>query len=182
MLAINIWQIDWDNDDARACAFLSLGRLESRGMKINPKFYKGVWSGKVEAANLEDIFYIFNMEHPADFRGHSLSVSDVVEVLGGGDVEPGFYFCDSWGWKRLETFGETEVEPYEKLTAETARDFMRCNDWLTEKVRENPGSVGMMVAKKRTVQFWWIRDKSEAGRYAKQAGQERNVYSITWIK
>lgn len=44
---------------------------------------------------LEKIFFIFNMEHPKDFRGHSLSTSDVVEIEG---VK---YYCDSFGWKKL---------------------------------------------------------------------------------
>jgi hypothetical protein len=39
-----------------------------------------------DIALLEELFYKFNMEHPKDFRGHSLSVSDVVKV--GGEVLP----------------------------------------------------------------------------------------------
>lgn len=44
----------------------------------------------------DDLFYIFNMEHPADFKGHSLSVSDVIEM------EDGFWYCDSFGWVELD--------------------------------------------------------------------------------
>ena len=43
----------------------------------------------------DDLFYIFNMERPDDFRGHSLSVSDVVEMPDG------FWYCDAFGWKEL---------------------------------------------------------------------------------
>ena len=41
-----------------------------------------------------DIFRIFNIDHPKDFRGHSLSVSDIVEVVDSNSVKSGFYFCD----------------------------------------------------------------------------------------
>ena len=47
-------------------------------------------------STLERLFEIFNINHPADFRGHSLSVSDVVELDG---VK---YYCDSHGWVKLD--------------------------------------------------------------------------------
>ena len=46
-----------------------------------------------EDLSLEDIFYIFNMNRPEDFKGHSLSVSDIVDVDGES------YYCDRFGWK-----------------------------------------------------------------------------------
>ena len=45
---------------------------------------------------LDDIFYIFNMSHPSDFKGHSLSVSDVVRC------DDKYWYCDSFGWKELD--------------------------------------------------------------------------------
>jgi len=44
---------------------------------------------------LEYLFYTFNVDHPADFKGHSLSTSDIVEVDG---VK---YYCDNAGWKEV---------------------------------------------------------------------------------
>lgn len=44
---------------------------------------------------LNKIFEEFNLYHPADFKGHSLSVSDIVVV------DKVSYFCDSFGWKKL---------------------------------------------------------------------------------
>jgi hypothetical protein len=46
-----------------------------------------------DVAVLEELFYKFNMEHPRDFRGYNLSVSDIVKV---GDR---FYRWESLGWK-----------------------------------------------------------------------------------
>lgn len=57
------------------------------------KVYEYEQEGDVD---LEEVFYQFNNEYPADFRGHSLSVSDIVEVDGK------LYFCDSAGFKECE--------------------------------------------------------------------------------
>lgn len=68
--------------------------------------YDVVYEGDIELENpeqrvhienyLEHLFYIFNMEHPKDFKGHSLSVSDVVEIDGKN------YYCDFAGWKEIK--------------------------------------------------------------------------------
>ena len=44
---------------------------------------------------------MFNLNHPNDYNGHSLSVSDVVQVIELSNVEAGFYYCDSFGWRKL---------------------------------------------------------------------------------
>ena len=62
--------------------------------------YDVVYEGEIEGTNpnavLEELFKIFNIERPEDFTGHSLSVSDVVELDGVN------YYCDSIGWVKLE--------------------------------------------------------------------------------
>lgn len=45
---------------------------------------------------LEKLFYILNCEIPNDYKGHSLSVSDIVELENGNK-----YYCDSAGWEKL---------------------------------------------------------------------------------
>ena len=50
---------------------------------------------------LEDVFVLFHSGRPDGFRGHSLSVSDVVEVEDAASMTPGFYFCDSVGFKEI---------------------------------------------------------------------------------
>ena len=49
-----------------------------------------------EDIKLDEIYEIFNLHAPENFRGHSLSVSDVVECDGQ------FWYCDSFGWKKLD--------------------------------------------------------------------------------
>jgi len=68
--------------------------------KFNLNDYEVVYEGDIQGDNefaaLEELFEMFNIRHPEDFRGHSLSVSDVVELDGTN------YYCDSAGWKKLE--------------------------------------------------------------------------------
>ena len=73
------------------------------GENVRKSWYNEVYSGEIEPkgsvmATLEELFYIFNMRHPSDFRGHSLSVSDVVYLDGK------YYYCDSFGYKELTNF------------------------------------------------------------------------------
>jgi hypothetical protein len=45
---------------------------------------------------LDEIFAKFNIDRPDDFKGHSLSISDIVII------DDKAYFCDSWGWINIE--------------------------------------------------------------------------------
>ena len=100
---IKIYQINRTRDVDRI-KFLGLDNLKDfRGIQdINSRIYDMVYQGSVEAGDLEDVYRMFNTEHPLDFEGHSLSVSDVVEVVEGPGMSPGFYFCDCIGFQRVE--------------------------------------------------------------------------------
>ena len=65
--------------------------------------YKQVYDGNIDAeenviGTLEKIYSMFNMYRPNNFKGHSLSVSDVVELNGEK------YYVDRIGWKKLHNF------------------------------------------------------------------------------
>ena len=64
--------------------------------------YDVVYTGEVKPDDtlmvLERLFVKFNTNHPADFKGHSLSVSDVVELDGK------FYYCDSFGYEEIKNW------------------------------------------------------------------------------
>ena len=77
-------------------------RLLNQHSKFDINQYKKVYEGEVQEEKnllhtLESIFEKFNLHHPSDFYGHSLSVSDVV-VLDGVS-----YYCDSYDWINTET-------------------------------------------------------------------------------
>lgn len=62
------------------------------------------YTGEVEAdadlAVLEQLFRMFNMEHPKDYTNRSMSVGDVV-ILGDGDQRRAFS-CASIGWQPID--------------------------------------------------------------------------------
>lgn len=99
---IKIYQINSDRDEARL-AFMGLDHLQTiTGSKdIDSKLYDKVYEGDVDCGNLEEVYTLFNLDHPADFFGHSLSVSDVVEVIGE-DGRSTFHFCDSFGFAKVQ--------------------------------------------------------------------------------
>lgn len=72
--------------------------------RFNFKDYELVYEGeaipseKGPTATLEELFFIFNMKHPLDFTGHSLSVSDIVELDGH------YYYCDNVGWTDITKY------------------------------------------------------------------------------
>lgn len=81
----------------------ALSELQRYG-RVPVELYDCVFAGEVSAQTLEDIFYVFNMEHPSGYKGRSLSVSDVVEIfLASGGSE--FYYCEPIGFKRIR-FGK----------------------------------------------------------------------------
>lgn len=101
-MKIRIYQINPERDtDGRM--FMNLARLEKNQHTRTPDstLYDRVFEGEVKVTSLEDVFYVFNMEYPAGYIGRSLSVSDVVEIVDGGKEEPGFYFCDSFGFQKV---------------------------------------------------------------------------------
>lgn len=105
----SIYQLDLsDNtDDLR---FMSLDWLESKGLSVDRDNYQMVYAKQREPGEtLGDIYLCFNTEHPADFRSHSLSVSDVVVLHeDGADTA---YYVDRIGFKELpDFFGKGALE------------------------------------------------------------------------
>ena len=73
---------------------------------IDPSIYKTVFDGNVDAQDLEDVFAVLNFSQPVGYNGHSLSVSDIVEIEGGGH-----HYCDTFGFHELKDFDASKVEP-----------------------------------------------------------------------
>lgn len=102
MTEFSIYQINTDRDNNRVC-FLGLDTLErfQHSKEVDPVLYDRVYDGKLDCNSLETIFEKFNINHPADYKGRSLSVSDVVEIRESDTLNPGFYFVDSIGFKSI---------------------------------------------------------------------------------
>ena len=80
MTEFSIYQINVDRDTANVC-FIGMESLEKiKGTKeVNAAAYDRVYDGKMDCISLENIYQKFNVDHPADYKGRSLSVSDVVD-------------------------------------------------------------------------------------------------------
>lgn len=101
-MRINIYQLDSDKDENRV-KFCNYDFTQQHG-GVLPQNYRCVFHGDVDG-DLEDVFTMFNIsEHPETYQGHSLSVSDVIEVVDENDenIAPGSYFTDSIGFKRID--------------------------------------------------------------------------------
>ena len=101
-MKIRIYQINDERDENRVrfVNYEHLPRFQGT-QEIQSGIYDLVFDGKVDCKDLEDVYRMFNTEHPEGFRGHSLSVSDVIEVQDQ-DGENSFCFCDSFGFREVE--------------------------------------------------------------------------------
>ena len=118
MTDIRIYQIDLDRDND-GVAFEPYGTLAryQGSPDVNPALYDKVFDGAVDVSDIEDIYRIFNVEMPEGYEGRSLSVSDVVEIVKSDSIKPGFYYCDSIGFKPVPFNSEYAKEPgNEKIT------------------------------------------------------------------
>ena len=74
---------------------------EAKG-KFTIEDYCCVYEGAAEKKHILDTLWVmFNINHPTDFRGHSLSVSDVVALKDDNKDYWYWYYCDSLGWKEI---------------------------------------------------------------------------------
>lgn len=106
---IRIYQIDksQDKNNVRFMRYDSLEKLQGTS-NIDSGIYQKVFEGEVDCKELEDVYMMFNKSHPKDYKGRSLSVSDVVEIIDG-DSNSTFHFCDSFGFRKVE-FDPSEIQ------------------------------------------------------------------------
>jgi hypothetical protein len=95
---IAIYQIKRERDSNRVCfmKYEDLPRFQG-SQEPDPALYDKVYDGAVDCSNLEGVYRVFNLEHPAEYRGRSLSVSDIVEVKEAPNTESGFLFLRQRG-------------------------------------------------------------------------------------
>ncbi len=110
-------------DKYHGIRFEGMEQLKNDGVQLNKDDYELVYEGEVGEfrgnATLEALFAQFNTNHPEDFRGHSLSVSDVIVIsVDGKDTA---YFCDSFGFTKMpEFFREKELVQEKPETAKVS--------------------------------------------------------------
>ncbi len=101
-MKIKIYQVNLerDQDNVGFMGMDSLQRIQG-STDINSAVYDGVFEGEIQCKTLEDVYVMFNRSHPQGYKARSLSVSDVVEIVADEKLKPGFYFCDSFGFKEV---------------------------------------------------------------------------------
>jgi len=105
-----IYQLKRD-DATTDIRFMNSDYLKSKGIKPQYENYELIYTGALagdgsQMEKLENLYRIFNIEHPQDFTGHSLSISDIVALKQAGVVS--YHYVDSVGYKELHNFRNTD--------------------------------------------------------------------------
>mgnify|MGYP004701416639 CR=1 FL=1 len=94
---VRIWQLGPETDVCMK--FISLDEMTKKFGEPNPEHYRVAYDGRLGTNDLEAIFTRCNTNHPPGYNGHSLSMSDVVELYDEGGSE--FHYCDHYGFKSI---------------------------------------------------------------------------------
>lgn len=92
MKKVTILQINDNVENANYKLFTPLVRLERLGLQFNKNDYKVVYNGEMDVEDVEDVYMRLQFTKPNGYKGHSLSVSDIVYMDGK------YMFCDSYGF------------------------------------------------------------------------------------
>ena len=117
----SIYQIK-GGDETRDFRFEPYDRLQAAGNVVDRANYELVYSAPLAPeTSLEDIYTRFNIDHPKDFKGHSLSVSDVVVLHQDG--QDAAHFVDSVGFREVPEFlqEQKQLTPDDLETGETVK-------------------------------------------------------------
>ena len=100
-----------DNDDTARLHYMNSEYLEKKGLSVQKENYAAVYAGNLDRRGdtqdkLNGLYETFNIRRPEDFRGHSLSVSDIAALKQNGVVS--CHYVDSWGFKELPGFLKPE--------------------------------------------------------------------------
>ena len=97
-----IYHVDEDTP-GKQHLFMNMAMVKEDGITIDAANYKCVYSGRLhENEKLDDLYAIFNDNLPADYKAHSMSVSDVIITNHGGEMQA--YYVDRFGFKELPDF------------------------------------------------------------------------------
>ena len=126
-------------DETRDFRFEPYDRLQAAGLTVDPANYEQTYTAPLAPdMTLEGIFERFNLDRPADFTGHSLSVSDVV-VLHQNEQDTAHY-VDRFGFREVPEFFKEQqqvLSPDDHLTGEkitTPRGSFHVTDMSREQM------------------------------------------------
>ena len=144
-----------DGDGMRDYHFEPYDRLQAAGLAVETANYNLIYTAELTpGTSLEDIYTRFNIDHPADFRGHSLSVSDIVVLHQNGQDTA--HYVDSFGYKEVPEFLQEQTQ---QLTPDTRM--------TGEQIRTPRGSFSVtdMTAEQMRAAGYGLHHTSEDGKY-----------------
>ena len=98
----SIYHVDEDTP-GKQHLFMNMAMVKEDGITIDAANYKCVYSGRLhENEKVDDLYAVFNDNPPADYKAHSMSVSDVIITNRGGDMQA--YYVDRFGFAELPDF------------------------------------------------------------------------------
>ena len=129
-----LYQLNTESKDV-PYEFMGMDFVKNHGMEVTAADYKCVYSGILhDSVSLDELYSIFNQNHPADFKGHSMSVSDVVIVNRDGDMKA--YYVDSFGFADLPDFVRQRQEALGIESPESHLDVGKTSSCISFYVAE----------------------------------------------
>ena len=165
--AAGIYQLK-DIPENRDLHFAGAEYLDKKGITPDRDNYTLVYTFPVNPEDLQDkisflndVYHKFNTDHPKDFEGHSLSVSDVVVIQQNGELSA--HFVDTWGYKELESFGAVRENPLKSI-----EDTVEQNDNSFDGIINNTPSMDELEEKASRGELVSVMDMANAAKADKQ--------------
>ena len=168
----SIYQLK-QGDETRDFRFEPYDRLQAAGNVVDKANYELVYSAELTpGTSLEDIYTRFNIDHPKDFKGHSLSVSDVVVLHQNG--QDAAHYVDSFGYKEVPEFLQEQTQQPEKINPlKHVEDTIEQNDNNFDGIINNTPTVDELEAKVKAGEQISLVDLAEAIKADKERGKEK---------
>ena len=150
--------------EGRDLRYRSYEDLQAHGLSVDRKNYQLVYTAPLDKdTTLDEIYRRFNMEHPADYKGHSLSMGDIVVFRQDGK-QTAYYVDEGADYRQVPEFfaqPEKQLTPDECMTGEQIQT-PRGRFYLTDRSREQMEAAG-----------YGFHHQSEDGRYLIMANGTR---------
>lgn len=150
--------------EGRDFRYRSYEDLQADGLSVDRKNYQLVYTAPLDKdTTLDEIYRRFNIEHPADYKGHSLSTGDIVVFRQDGK-QTAYYVDEGADYRQVPEFfaqPEKQLTPDEGMTGEQIQT-PRGRFYLTDRSREQMEAAG-----------YGFHHQSEDGRYLIMANGTR---------
>ena len=150
--------------EGRDLRYRSYEDLQADGLSVDRKNYQIVYTAPLDKdTTLDEIYRRFNIEHPADYKGHSLSMGDIVVFRQDGK-QTAYYVDEGADYRQVPEFfaqPEKQLTPDEGMTGEQIQT-PRGRVYLTDRSREQMEAAG-----------YGFHHQSEDGRYLIMANGTR---------